>query len=232
MKKAERRLSEFNFEHEGSHVALVGKFQGGPANGRTTLLTKATEDITQEQVEESLSSLDKSLSSQEGVTNQTEGYTLSDNDKKQEDSMSEEMVAKSVMEAEVTKAVEAAVAKALEEKDLELVAKSAELGAAQELIKAFEQKEKESVAKARKDALKQAGVAEDQVEDLYKSTEALTTEHFDAVVKAMGLKEKALVESDMFKEQGVSGEGDVVEEDGVSALTKSYKEKFSKKEAK
>lgn len=232
MKKAERRLSAFNFEHEGSHVALVGKFQGGPANGRTTLLTKATEDITQEAVEESLSSLDKSLSSQEGVTNQTEGYTLSDNDKKQEDSMSEEMVSKSVMEAEVTKAVEAAVAKAVEEKNAELVTKAAELTAAIELVKAFEEKEKESVAKGRKDALKQAGVAEDQVEDLYKSTEALTAEHFDAVVKAMGLKEKALVESDMFKEQGVSGEGEVVEEDGVASLTKSYKEKFSKKEAK
>ncbi len=232
MKKAERRLSAFNFEHEGSHVALVGKFQGGPANGRTTLLTKATEDITQEQVEESLSSLDKSLSSQEGVTNQTEGHTLSDNDKNQEDSMSEEMVAKSVMEAEVIKAVEAAVAKALEEKHQEVVAKQAELETALELVKSFEQKEKEAVAKARKEALKQAGVADDQVEELYKSTEALTTESFDVVVKAMAVKEKALVESDMFKEQGVSGEGEVVEEDGVASLTKSLQEKYSKKEAK
>lgn len=43
--KAKRRLKNFNFEKDGSHVALVGKHQGGPANGYTTLITKATEGI-------------------------------------------------------------------------------------------------------------------------------------------------------------------------------------------
>jgi hypothetical protein len=43
--KAKRRLKNFNFEKSGAHVALVGKFQGGPANGYTTLITKATEGI-------------------------------------------------------------------------------------------------------------------------------------------------------------------------------------------
>ena len=42
---AKRRLTDINFEHEGSHVALVGKHQGGPANGVTTLITKATNSI-------------------------------------------------------------------------------------------------------------------------------------------------------------------------------------------
>ncbi|QYW06635.1 hypothetical protein uav_113 [Pseudomonas phage UAVern] len=51
MTKATRRLSDIKFEHEGAHVALVGKHQGGPANGITTLITKATNNITQEQVE-------------------------------------------------------------------------------------------------------------------------------------------------------------------------------------
>lgn len=49
--KATKRLSNFNFEGEGSAVALVGKAQGGAANGFTTLLTKATNKITQEDVE-------------------------------------------------------------------------------------------------------------------------------------------------------------------------------------
>lgn len=313
--KAKRRLSNFNFESEGSHVALVGKDQGGPANGVTTLLTKATDTITEDQLEkatmvqvemdiveflcmffgmwcddavvlarimgldtepeededdsdwyeewlnervsavtlmkslvldkttaeiekgvsrlkpedllavmETQKQFEQNLSSQEGVK-QPKGNTPSVEKSNNKGTDMSEFVSKAAHEAEVTKAVEEAVAKAVAEKQ-------ADLEKAQELVKAFEAKEKESVAKARKDALKQAGVAEDQVEDLYKSTEALTTEHFDAVVKAMSLKEKALVESDMFKEQGVSGEGDVVEEDGVSALTKSYKEKFSKKEAK
>lgn len=48
---AKRRLTDIKFEHEGAHVALVGKHQGGPANGVTTLITKATNNITQEQIE-------------------------------------------------------------------------------------------------------------------------------------------------------------------------------------
>jgi hypothetical protein len=48
---AKRRLTDIKFEHDGAHVALVGKHQGGPANGITTLITKATNSITQEQIE-------------------------------------------------------------------------------------------------------------------------------------------------------------------------------------
>lgn len=45
MTEAKRRLKNFNFEKDGAHVALVSKDQGGPANGYTTLITKATEGI-------------------------------------------------------------------------------------------------------------------------------------------------------------------------------------------
>ena len=45
MSKPKRRLKNFNFETDGSHVALVGKMQGGAANGYTTLVTKATNKI-------------------------------------------------------------------------------------------------------------------------------------------------------------------------------------------
>jgi hypothetical protein len=55
MTKATRRLTDIKFEHEGAHVALVGKHQGGPANGITTLITKATFDITQEQIDKATS---------------------------------------------------------------------------------------------------------------------------------------------------------------------------------
>ncbi|NIQ06624.1 MAG: hypothetical protein GWO20_13120 [Candidatus Korarchaeota archaeon] len=48
LNKAKRRLSDFNFEKEGSHVALVGKHQGGPANGVHTLITKATDKREEE----------------------------------------------------------------------------------------------------------------------------------------------------------------------------------------
>ena len=49
---AKRRLSNFNFESEGSHIALVHANQGGPANGVDyALITKSTKDITQKEVE-------------------------------------------------------------------------------------------------------------------------------------------------------------------------------------
>lgn len=51
MTQAKRRLTDINFEHEGAHVALVGKHQGGPANGVTTLITKATNSIAQDVIE-------------------------------------------------------------------------------------------------------------------------------------------------------------------------------------
>lgn len=51
MIKATRRLTDIKFDQEGAHVALVGKHQGGPANGITTLVTKATDHIDQAVVE-------------------------------------------------------------------------------------------------------------------------------------------------------------------------------------
>lgn len=57
--KAKRRLSEFNFESLGSHVALVHKDQGGPANLHTTLITKSTSGITDQQVASELALIEK-----------------------------------------------------------------------------------------------------------------------------------------------------------------------------
>lgn len=49
--KAKRRLSNFNFDAKGSHVAFVGPEVGGAANNYTTLITKAVNDIPEEIVE-------------------------------------------------------------------------------------------------------------------------------------------------------------------------------------
>lgn len=318
--QARKRLSNFNFEGEGSHVALIGKHQGGPANGVTTLLTKATDAITNEQVDkatmvqvemnivdflttffnlwyedavilakimgldtepeeqeesedwwekyineqvsavtllkslvmdkseaevhkaiaslkpeelltllETQKKFEQALSSQEGV-NVSNGTTSPSVEKSNNkgNEMSE-FVTKAVHEEQISKAVEEAVAKAVEEKEKEIVAKQVELDAALEVVKGLEAKEKESVEKARKAVLKDAGVAEDQVEVLYKSTEALSAEAFETVAKAMAKDKKAVEESDMFKEKGISGETNTqTEEDGVAALTKSYEKKFEK----
>lgn len=51
-KAKKKRLSKFNFEDEGAAVALVSPDQGGPANGVTTLLTKATKDVKVEKASE------------------------------------------------------------------------------------------------------------------------------------------------------------------------------------
>lgn len=57
--KAKRRLTNFNFEANGSHVALVHKEQGGAANLYTTLLTKSTAGITDQQVASELALIEK-----------------------------------------------------------------------------------------------------------------------------------------------------------------------------
>lgn len=63
--KPKRRLSDFSFEALGSHVALVGKAIGGAANGHTTLILKATDDITDMEVQEHLTSIEKAKFYQE-----------------------------------------------------------------------------------------------------------------------------------------------------------------------
>jgi hypothetical protein len=324
IEQARKRLSNFNFEGEGSHVALVGKHQGGPANGVTTLLTKATNAITDEQVDkatmvqvemnivdflttffdlwyedavilakimgldtdsepeedavdwwekyinekveavtlmkslvmdkseietnkaiaslkpeelllllETQKKFEQALSSQEGVTALKGAKSPSVEKSNNKGKEMSEFVTKAVHEEQVSKAVEEAVAKAVKEQEDKFVAKQAELDAALEVVKGLEAKEKESVEKGRKALLKDAGHSDEEVDALYKSTEALPTEAFEVVAKALAKEKKVAAESDLFKENGVSGETvTTVEEDGVAALTKSYKEKFQQKEAK
>lgn len=49
--KTKRRLTDIRFDHEGAHVAVVHRDQGGPANGMTVLTIKAVNDIPEEVLE-------------------------------------------------------------------------------------------------------------------------------------------------------------------------------------
>lgn len=51
--KAKRKLSEVTFQHDGAHVALTHKEQGGPANGKDfALLLKARDKVTLEKIQQ------------------------------------------------------------------------------------------------------------------------------------------------------------------------------------
>lgn len=202
MSKAKRRLTNINFEREGSHVALVGKHQGGPANGITTLVTKATNDISEEDVEKVLSSPGES---QEG------GVNL--NEKSEEETM--ETIEKSVHETLVLKAVEEAVAIVKAELDTT----TAELTKAKEKITELETVEKQRKVDARKAKLEAVTSAED-AEKLLKSLELVEDEAFDAVVATLEKAAKTASESDLFKEQGAGGTSDMPVEDATMAIIK------------
>jgi hypothetical protein len=108
-----------------------------------------------------------------------------------------------ILEQEIKKAVDAAEAilKA------QLVEKEAALTKALEEVAAFKAEKLEVVAKARKEKL-EAVVSKEEAESLYKATEALPDEAFEAVFKSLGGKAKEEKDSDLFKEKGVSGEGE------------------------
>jgi hypothetical protein len=108
-----------------------------------------------------------------------------------------------ILEQEIKKAVDAAEAilKA------QLVEKEAALTKALEEVAVFKAEKLEVVAKARKEKL-EAVVSKEEAESLYKATEALPDEAFEAVFKSLGGKAKEEKDSDLFKEKGVSGEGE------------------------
>lgn len=108
-----------------------------------------------------------------------------------------------ILEQEIKKAVDAAEAilKA------QLVEKESALTKALADLEVFKAEKLEVVAKARKEKL-EAVVSKEEAEGLFKATEALADEAFEAVLKSLGGKAKDEKESDLFKEKGVSGEGE------------------------
>lgn len=108
-----------------------------------------------------------------------------------------------ILEQEIKKAVDAAEAilKA------QLVEKESALTKALADLEVFKAEKLEVVAKARKEKL-EAVVSKEEAEGLFKATEALVDEAFEAVLKSLGGKAKDEKDSDLFKEKGVSGEGE------------------------
>jgi hypothetical protein len=213
MLKAKRKLTNISFESEGSAVALVGPDQGSGANNWKVLLMKATNDISQEDVE-------KKLSSDEGVTNQTEGNSLSEN-KNVGDDMSEEMIAKSAVEVEIAKAVEL-VTKQFEE---QLVTKQAELDAALVEVESFKSKEKEAVQKSRHSQL-EAAAGSVQAETLMKAFGEVSDEQFAVLVESFKSASKGEQESALFKQMGADVDVETnpsVEEALAKQLEKQFK---------
>lgn len=294
--EAKRRLKNFNFEKNGSHVALVGKHQGGPANGYTTLITKATEgipetflakadmvrvtmtiqeflrrffgiyyedaeilarilgydtdenedempdsyeeyiqskidsvevmktlfkaedmtkalsEVTEEQFEtllkdqkliEELMSSEEFQKSKEGVSNQNVEKTKEDVKKMSEDT--QDMIQKSEVESLIEKAVG------------EL---KTQLEKASETIEAYKAKEKESVALARQDALKDAVKDVAKAESLYKSLSEVSDEAFAETVATLKSLTQASDASEMFTEKGV--DSDVEEPAAKASSTAAY----------
>lgn len=165
MTKAKKRLSKFNFEDEGAAVALVGKFQGGPANNVTTLITKSTSDISEEELNKALDESETDLTSSvesegEDVVTKAEDVKQTKEEVEMTQEEIQEMIAKAAgdLAKEQVEAIEKAYAEKAEkaEKELNVLKAAHDARVHQEyLVKAAElaafvgeDADKEAIAKA------------------------------------------------------------------------------------
>jgi|InoplaM2AM_1038554.scaffolds.fasta_scaffold00264_2 hypothetical protein len=217
MTDAKRRLTDIKFEHEGAHVALVGKHQGGPANGITTLVFKATDHIDPATI-----ALAVAGQSVEQPTTIIEEPIV-------------EQIEKSVHESLVLKAVEDAVAlekaagallvaevqKALDEQ-------AVVLKAAQDKLTAFETAAEAAKVEMRKAALVDAKVPADKAEAVLKSLAGLDDESFASTVATMKSMASVVDNSEMMQEAGVAGAGAESQEE-VDRTTQILKARYGVK---
>lgn len=166
-----------------SPVASVLKYE--PTSGKM-LLSEDAEDKLEEGV---YSLVTKALENQESVEHFIEVFK----------SLEERKI---TLEKEIQKAVEEAQAilKA------QLVEKEEALQKALEKLAEIEKAQKEAVEKSRKEKLEATFGAE--AEELFKAIGELPEEAFATVVATLEKKAQVEKESDLFKEKGVSGEGD------------------------
>lgn len=161
-----------------------------PTSGKM-LLSEDAEDKLEEGV---YSLVTKALENQESVEHFKEVFK----------SLEERKI---TLEKEIQKAVEEAQAilKA------QLVEKEEALQKALEKLSEIEKAQKEAVGKSRKEKLEAVVGAE--AEELFKAIGELPEEAFAAVVASLEKKAQVEKESDLFKEKGVSGEGDGVKQE-------------------
>lgn len=211
MTDAKRRLTDIKFEHEGAHVALVGKHQGGPANGITTLVFKATDHIEPAQVALALAG-----QSAEQPTTIIEEPIVEQIEK----SVHETLLATAVTEAVAVE--KAAGVAAVTEIQKALDAQAEVLKAAQAQVEAFE-----AAAVAQKQEVRKAALAAvlpvEQVEGVLKALDAVADEAFQAVVAGYAVQKAAVDNSDLLSETGVNGTGtaDQPEVDRTTAILKA-----------
>lgn len=168
-------------------VVSVLKYE--PTSGKM-LLSEDAEDKLEEGV---YSLVTKALENQESVEHFTEVFK----------SLEER---KNKLEQEIQKAVEEAqaVLKA------QLVEKEEALQKALAQLAEIEKAQKEAVEKGRKEKL--SAVVGEEAEELFKAIGELPEESFAAVVATLEKKAQVEKESDLFKEKGVSGEGNAQEQ--------------------
>lgn len=219
MTDIKRRLTDIKFEHEGAHVALVGKHQGGPANGITTLVFKATDHIDPATVALAIAG-----QSAEQPTLIIEEPTVEQIEK----SVHEALLATAVTDAVAVEKAASAVAVAEIQKAL--VAQEEVLKAVQAEVAVFKAAEVARVLEVRKSALA-AVLPEAQVESVLKALEGVAEEAFAAVVAGYAVQKAAVDNSEMMSETGVAGTGaaDPVEVDRTAEILKA---KYAPKAAK
>jgi transcriptional regulator len=208
--EAKRRLTDISFEHEGAHVALVSIHQGGPANGVTTLITKATNNIDPEEVAKALEGSESNLE----INMESTVDTI-------EKSVHEVLLAKAVEDA--VKLEKAAGDAAVSELQKALLAQEEVLKAVQAEVAVFKEAAEVAKVEARKSALVAAKVPADKVEATLKSLVALDDEAFAATVETMKSLASAVDASDLMQESGVQGQGAESQEevDRTTAILKA-----------
>lgn len=191
--KATRKLSDINFEDEGSHVALVGDFQGGSANGFSTLITKATNEVSDEDLQNALENDINKSQTEEVDTNMSTMTTEQVN----------EMIVKALAakEAESKEAIEKAVKAAEEKSEAKFSAQNAEL----QVLKALEDGRKEvkyaDIAKSHKTYLGESVEEADLIKAL-KDSESV--ESLAVLVKALEDYKNIVKNADKLVELGKS----------------------------
>ena len=171
---ATRKLSDISFESEGSHVALVGDFQGGAANNFTTLITKATNEVSDEDLQNALEQDPINKSQTEEVDNNMS-------------TMTQEQVQEAITKAlaDNAKETETLIAKAKQEAADEAATKFAKQEAELQVLKALEDGRKDAkyadIAKANKSVLGES-VEEADLVKAFKEAEGI--ESMATLIKA------------------------------------------------
>lgn len=217
MTDIKRRLTDIKFEHEGAHVALVGKHQGGPANGITTLVFKATDHIDPATI-----ALAVSGQFVEQPTTIIEEPIVEQIEK----SVHEALLATAVTDAVAVEKAAGVAAVALVQKALD--EQAVVLKAAQDKLAEFETAAQAAKVELRKAALTSAKVPADKVEATLKSLAALDDEAFTAQVELLKSMSAAVDNSDLMSETGIAGAGAESQEE-VDRTTQILKARYGVK---